>query len=226
MAKVLMVLTGADHLIMSDGTRHPTGYWAEEVAESHRILTEAGIEIDIATPGGAEPPVDQNSANPPFTEYLDGIADHLAKPLVLADVSIEDYDAVYLPGGHGPMTDLAVDKDLARLLRTADEEGKVIAALCHGGAALLSTAVDGEFAFAGRRLTVFSDAEELNGGTGEKTPYFVETRLRELGAVVEPGPPWSQTVVVDGTLITGQNPQSSVDTANRVVAALASRASA
>lgn len=220
MTRILMVLTGAGSLVLADGSVHPTGYWAEEVAASHRVFTGAGFDVDIATPGGVRPPADQNSMTEPFTGYLDGIADQLAKPLVLADVRIGDYDAVYLPGGHGPMADLASDADMARLLRAADEQGKVVGALCHGLAALLSTAQDGEFAYRGRKLTVFSNAEELGGGTGENTPYFVETRLRELGAVVEIGAPWSDTVVVDGPLITGQNPQSSTHTAESVVAAL------
>ncbi|CAM3415679.1 type 1 glutamine amidotransferase domain-containing protein [Kibdelosporangium persicum] len=220
MAKVLMVLTGADSLVMTDGSVHPTGFWAEEVAASHKVFTEAGIDVDIATPGGVRPTPDQGSMVAPFVEYLDGIADVLAKPLALSEVSIDDYDAIYFPGGHGPMTDLAQDPDVARLLRASVDQGKIVGSLCHGQAALLSTAAGGEFAFAGKRLTVFSNAEELNGGTGEKTPYFVETRLRELGAIVEVGAPWSDTVVVDGTLITGQNPQSSTQTANHVVAAL------
>jgi putative intracellular protease/amidase len=204
MTRVLMVLTGADKLIMADGREHPTGYWAEEVAASHQVLTEAGAEVDIATPGGVRPPVDPGSAVAPFTGYLDKIEDLLAKPLVLGDVSIDGYDAIYLPGGHGPMTDLAFDTGLGRLLREANDRGKIVAALCHGPAG----------------LTVFTDNEELNGGTGEQTPYFVETWLRELGAIVQAGPAWSSTVVVDGTLITGQNPQSSVATATKVAEAL------
>lgn len=224
MPRVLMVLTGADKLIMCDGAEHPTGFWAEEVAASHKVLAEAGIDIDIATPSGVRPPVDPGSAAAegaaPFVEYLDSIAAELAMPLAISDVSIDKYDAVYIPGGHGPMTDLATDADLGGLLRAANDQGMIIATLCHGQAALLSTVIDGDFPFAGKRITVFSNAEELNGGTGETTPWFVETRLRELGAIVEPGPPWSDTVIVDGNLITGQNPQSSVDTATHVVNAL------
>lgn len=227
MAKVLMVVTGADKLTMADGSVHTTGYWVEEVAVSHQVLTAAGLKVDIATPGGVRAPADPGSAAGPdaagFVAYLDTIADQLEAPLSLADVSIEDYDAVYLPGGHGPMTDLAKDADLGRILRAADKRGIVVAALCHGPAGLLSAADEDGFPFAGKRLTVFSDAEELNGGTGPNTPYFLETRLRELGAIVQPGPPWSDTVVVDGNLITGQNPQSSNQTASKVVAALRQR---
>jgi putative intracellular protease/amidase len=231
MARVLMVVTAADTLTLADGTSHATGFWAEEVAASHEVLRAAGVEVDIATPGGAAATVDPISLDgrggvseadaARFRAYLDTIADELAEPRSLADVEVTDYDALYIPGGHGPMTDLAVDADLGRLLVDADGRGQVIAALCHGPAGLLSALrPDGRFAFAGRTLTVFTDEEERQGGLGEATPYFVEARLRELGAVVEPGPAWESRVVVDGNLITGQNPRSSTDTARQVLVAL------
>ncbi len=216
MTKVLMVVSGADALVLADGTSHPTGYWAEEVVESLRVLRAAGIEVSIATPGGVKPTVDAASlAGNDFGAAVDAIADELAAPLVLADVKAADFDAVYLPGGHGPMVDLAVDPALGRLLVDFEASGKVVAALCHGPAGLLSAVrEDGTFAFAGRELTVFTDEEERQGGLD--VPYFVEARLRDLGARVSSGPAWSSTVVVDGNLVTGQNPQSSVDTARRV----------
>jgi putative intracellular protease/amidase len=231
MAKVLMVVSGADALTMSDGTSHPTGYWAEEVALSHKLLREAGVDVDIATPGGVKPTVDQVSLTPEaaggeaaaneYRSYLDSIADDLERPLSIADVDASGYDAIFIPGGHGPMADLAFDADLGRMLVEANDREQLIAPLCHGPAALLSaTRDDGSFAFAGRRMTVFTDEEELNGGTGEKTPWFVEARLRELGADVDAGDAWQSKVVVDGNLISGQNPQSSADTARRVLAAL------
>lgn len=230
MAKILMVITGADGLTLADGTVHPTGFWAEEVAESHRVLAEAGVEVDIATPGGVRPPVDpislderggvEASAAEKFRAYLGSIEDRLAQPLALSKVNAADYDAIYLPGGHGPMEDLARDADLGRLLADAVRDGKIVAALCHGPAALLSTAGEDAFPFAGRRLTVFTDDEERQGGLKDAVPYFVESRLRELGAIVEPGPAWTSKVVVDGTLITGQNPQSTVETAQQVAKTL------
>jgi putative intracellular protease/amidase len=216
MSKAVMVVSGADSLVLADGTNHPTGFWAEEVVESLRVLRAAGVEVAIATPDGVRPTVDQASlAGNDFGAAVDAIADELAAPLVLADVVAADYDAVYLPGGHGPMADLAVDPALGRLLVEFAESGKVVAALCHGPAGLLSAVrEDGTFAFAGRELTVFTDEEERQGGID--VPYLVETRLRDLGARVSSGPAWSSTVVVDGNLVTGQNPQSSVDTAKRV----------
>ncbi|MBT2422515.1 type 1 glutamine amidotransferase domain-containing protein [Streptomyces sp. ISL-22] len=232
MAKILMVISGADRMKLADGSTHPTGYWAEEVAASHRVLRAAGAEVDIATPGGVRPTVDAISLDGrggvpeddarEFRAYLDSIADQLSAPLSLADVRAEDYDALYIPGGHAPMADLAEDEDLGRLLNEADARGRTVAALCHGVAALLSaTREDGGFTFAGRTLTSFTDEEERQGGLGENTPYFVESRLRERGAMLGTGAAWSSRVVQDGNLITGQNPQSSEDTAERVLRALA-----
>ncbi|MFE3138213.1 type 1 glutamine amidotransferase domain-containing protein [Streptomyces scopuliridis] len=231
MAKILMIISGADTLTLADGTAHPTGYWAEEVAASHKVLREAGAEIDFATPGGVRPTVDPISLDErggvaeadgkEFRAYLDAIEGQLAHPRTLADVSVDDYDALYIPGGHAPMADLAKDPALGRLLSAANARGRIVAALCHGPAALLSaTEADGRFTFAGRSLTSFTDEEERQGGLGDNTPYFVESRLRERGAVVKTGRAWAGNVVTDGNLITGQNPRSSADTAWRVVRSL------
>jgi putative intracellular protease/amidase len=231
MSRILMIVTGADALTLSDGTEHPTGFWAEELAVSHEVFRDAGIDVDIATPGGVKPTVDQASLDPAIVgneaevarlrAYLDAIAGELETPLAIAGVDASAYDAIFIPGGHGPMADLASDPDVGRLLVDADERGQIIAPLCHGPAALVSaTRPDGGFQFAGRRLTTFTDEEELGGGTGERTPWFVEARLRELGAEIEAGPAWSSTVVVDRNLISGQNPQSSAEAARRVLAAL------
>ncbi|QCU78301.1 type 1 glutamine amidotransferase domain-containing protein [Citricoccus sp. SGAir0253] len=233
MARILMVVSAADSLEMKDGSRHPTGVWAEELVVAHRTLREAGHTVDLASPGGARPTVDpvslaaemaggQDRADD-FRAYIDSIDEELAHPLVLADVDVSGYDAVVLPGGHGPMADLYRDADLGRILADSDRDGRIIAPFCHGPAGLLSAADgDGGFAFAGRRMTVFTNGEELSGGTGEATPWFVETVLRERGAVLDLGPDWSSHVVRDGNLITGQNPQSSEDVAREVIRALSS----
>jgi putative intracellular protease/amidase len=232
MANILMAVSAADSLTMKDGSEHPTGYWAEELVVSHRVLRDAGHTVHIATPGGVKPTVDQVSLAAEsaggqeradgFREYLANIDAELSAPLVLANVDINAYDAVVMPGGHGPMADLCKDADLGRLLVAADGAGKVIAPFCHGPAGLLSATLDdGSFAFAGRRLTVFTNEEELNGGTGENTPWLVEDALREKGAVIENAAAWSSNVVRDRNLITGQNPQSSEDVAKEVIKALA-----
>ncbi|BCW56382.1 MULTISPECIES: type 1 glutamine amidotransferase domain-containing protein [unclassified Arthrobacter] len=231
MANILMVVSAADSLTMKDGSEHPTGYWAEELVVAHQTLTQAGNTVHVATPGGRKPTVDQVSLAAEsaggedraqgFRDYLEKIDGELAHPLVLADVDAAAYDAVVMPGGHGPMADLYQDADLGRLLVSANRDGKIIAPFCHGPAGLLSaTDDDGGFAFKGRRLTVFTNEEELGGGTGENTPWLVEDALKEKGAVIENGAAWSSNVVRDGSLITGQNPQSSEDVAKEVLAAL------
>lgn len=232
MANILMVVSAADSLTMRDGSEHPTGYWAEELAVSHQTLLDAGHTVHIATPGGAKPTVDQVSlaaeaaggeerANG-FRAYIAKIDAELSAPLTLADVSLDGYDAVIVPGGHGPMADLYEDAALGKLLVAANAAGKIIAPFCHGPAALLSATDDaGAFAFAGRRLTVFTNEEELNGGTGPNTPWFVEDVLKGKGAIVETAAAWTSHVVRDGNLISGQNPQSSEDVAKEVLKALA-----
>lgn len=228
MAHVLMAVTGADTITLADGTAHPTGFWAEELVELHRGLVAAGHDVTIATPDGVRPPVDPGSLGAEgadaLRDYLDGIDDLLSHPRALGDVRDGEYDAIVLPGGHGPMVDLAVDPDLGRLLVDAADRDAVVGVLCHGPAGLLSAVrEDGSFAFAGRRIAVFTDEEERQGGLGEGTPYLVASRLAELGAIIEPAAPWSVEVTRDGRLVSGQNPQSSVATAEQVVEALAGR---
>lgn len=232
MPNILMVVTAADSLTLADGSSHPTGFWAEELVVAHRELTNAGNVIAIATPGGRVPTVDPGSLSAAtvgdqatvdeLVAYLRQIAPELAHPLALAAVDAADYDAIVLPGGHGPMADLAFDADLGRILRAADAAGTVIAPFCHGPAGLLSAVdADGAFAFAGRRLTVFTDEEERTGGLGANTPWFVESTLLDRGAAVEEGAAWTSHVVRDGNLISGQNPQSSGAVAAAVIDALA-----
>lgn len=231
MSRVLMVVSAADSLVLADGTSHPTGFWAEEVAASHETLVAAGVTVDIATPGGAAPTVDalslseQGGVAPAdaerFRSYLAGIADQLARPLDLSGIDPASYDAVHIPGGHAPMTDLIGDKDLAALLTATDAAGRPVVALCHGVAGLLSADGTDGWLFAGRRMTGFTDEEEVQGGYGETIPFSVEQLMRAAGGLVEVGAPWSDTVVVDGTLITGQNPQSSVSTAKALLERLA-----
>jgi putative intracellular protease/amidase len=231
MNRVLMILSAADQLILADGTDHPTGFWAEEVVTPHRALTEAGVAVDVATPAGRRPTVDPLSlseaggvpaeAAQGLREYLERL--DLSSPLALADVDLTRYAALLIPGGHAPMADLAADAELGALLRAAAASRKPVAALCHGVAALLSAqSADGTWLYAGRALTAFSDEEERQGGHGDRIPFSVERRLRERGAVITPATPWSSKVVVDGTLITGQNPQSSAATAAALLSELRS----
>jgi putative intracellular protease/amidase len=236
MPRILMIVTAADSIELADGTLHPTGFWAEELVVAHRALASAGAEIVIATPGGAPAPVDPGSLSADIVgdaakveelrDYLRGIAAELTAPAAIGELDATAFDALVLPGGHGPMVDLATDPAVGAALVAADAAQLLIAPFCHGPAALLSTVSADGFAFAGRSLTVFTDEEERSGGLGPGAPWFVADALAKHGAVVESGAPWSSHVVRDGNLVTGQNPQSSEAVATALLAALAERAAA
>lgn len=152
-----------------------------------------------------------------FRSYLDAIAERLAKPLVLADVDGRRYDAIVIPGGHGPVEDLYKDPDMGRILLEADTAGILIAPVCHGQAALLAArGSDGNWPFAGRAMTSFSDEEEVELGTADNAPWLLADTLRKSGARYEKGPNWAAYVVRDGNLLTGQNPASSAPRRRRV----------
>ncbi|MGW4891975.1 type 1 glutamine amidotransferase domain-containing protein [Kitasatospora sp. NPDC004240] len=233
MSKILFVLTGATHWTLADGTEHPTGFWAEEAVTPYEALTAAGHRITVATPGGVVPTADRGSLTPEanggeegarrVAEGLDAMAE-LKSPVRLEDVDPDDYDAVLYPGGHGPMEDLAVDADSGRLLIRVLRSGKPLGVVCHGPAALLAAVdEDGANAFAGYRVTAFTDTEETLAGLADRAKWLLETRLREAGLDVRAGEPWAPHVVTDRNLITGQNPASSAPLAAELLAALARR---
>ena len=231
MSKILFVLTGADHLTLADGTQHPTGYWAEEAVTPYEAFKAAGHEVVVATPGGVVPPVDRGSLAADYNggqENADRVAGVLASspefrhPVKLTEVDLADYAAVYYPGGHGPMEDLAVDADSGRLLTLALTSGKPLGVVCHGPAALLpAVREDGTNAFAGRRLTGFTNTEETQSGLADKVKWLLQDRLVELGADFVEGEPWTPHIVVDGNLVTGQNPTSSAPVADELLKKLA-----
>ncbi len=219
MSNILFVVTGADHWTLEDGTKHPTGYWAEELVVPFRTFTGAGHDVSIATPGGVEPSVDAGSLAAEVTggqERTDeleaeiGRIDQLARPLRLEDVDPDDYDAVFYPGGHGPMEDLSVDRTSARLLTRTLASGKPLGVVCHAPAALLATeGAEGGSPFAGYRLTGFTNAEETQAGLADGAPWLLQDRLVALGADFQEGEAWAPHVVSDRNLHTGQNPASS-----------------
>ncbi|MFD9884577.1 type 1 glutamine amidotransferase domain-containing protein [Streptomyces alboflavus] len=230
MAKILMVVTGSDVWTLADGTAHPSGYWAEEVAAPYRAFTEAGYDVVVATPGGVEPTMDPASLAPELNDgqenadaiaaLLSGVA-ALKQPLALEDVRLDDYAGVFYPGGHGPMEDLAVNAASGALLIAALASGKPLGIVCHGPAALLATAdVEGGSPFAGRRVTAFSNAEETQAGFADRAPWLLQDRLVALGVDFQEGEPWAPHIVADGNLYTGQNPASAAPLAARFVTAL------
>ncbi|MEV0281961.1 type 1 glutamine amidotransferase domain-containing protein [Streptomyces sp. NPDC050610] len=231
MSKILFVVTGADHWTLADGTEHPTGFWAEEAVAPYEAFKAAGHEVVVATPGGVVPTVDQGSLAPEANggqEGADRVAASLAsftelrRPVALADVDLADYAAVFYPGGHGPMEDLAVDAGSGALLVAALESGTPLGVVCHAPAALLAaTGADGANAFAGYRLTGFTNAEERQAGLADKAKWLLQDRLLEIGADFQEGAPWAPYVVVDRTLVTGQNPASSAPLAAELLKKLA-----
>ncbi|MFI6124134.1 type 1 glutamine amidotransferase domain-containing protein [Streptomyces sp. NPDC051064] len=231
MSSVLFVLTGADHWTLNDGTAHPTGFWAEELAAPHRVFSQACFDITIATPGGVAPTVDSVSLTAEYNggqDQADAVASYLAAidetlriPARLEDVVPTSYDVVFYPGGHGPMEDLAVDETSGRLLTSALDSGTQVAVLCHAPAALLpARREDGSWPFAGYRMTGFSNAEETQAGLADKAPWLLEDRLVELGADYTAADAWSVHTVHDRNLHTGQNPASSEQLAREILAAL------
>ena len=229
MSKVLIVMSAASVWERTDGSAYPTGYWAEELAAPHEKFVEAGHTVDFASPGGVLQPLDQHSADPEiagedcarYVAHAEKALREFGPLLKLEEVDIDDYVAVVLPGGHGPVVDLCRDTDLGRLLTAANASGKLIGAVCHGPAALLS-AVDeeGNWLFAGRKMAAFTDEEEQMFGTAEGAPWLLAATLREKGADHSGGAAYQQYNVVDGNLFTGQNPASSARMAEDMIAAL------
>ncbi|WP_128381594.1 type 1 glutamine amidotransferase domain-containing protein [Streptomyces cavernae] len=229
MSRILIVMSAASVWERTDGSQYPTGYWAEELAAPHERFVQAGHTVDFASPGGVLQPLDQHSADPAVAG--EDCARHVAHaqqalsdfgPLLkLDEVSADNYDAIVLPGGHGPVVDLFKDRDLGRLLIAADRAGKVIGAVCHGPAALLSAIDDnGQWIFTGRRMAAFTDEEERMFGTAENAPWLQASRLREMGARHEQGEPYQPFNINDGNLFTGQNPASSAPMADAINSAL------
>lgn len=223
---ILMVVSAADRLPLTDGSDHPTGYWVSEVTEPHEVLTAAGYDVVVATPGGVPPTPDPRSVDDEdAVKAAVGIAG-LVEPRGLSEIEdVTAFAAVVLPGGHGPMGDLARDPHLGRILRAAVDAGVPVAAICHGPAGLLAARQDPEasWPFAGRRLTAFSDAEE--GDLAGRLQYSLEAELRAAGAdVVIADEPFAEQVVVDGDLVTGQNPASAGPAAEALVTLLRGRA--
>lgn len=230
MSKILFVLTAADHWTLADGFRQPTGFWAEEALTPYQIFKDAGYEIVAASPGGVPPTVDALSLTPEYNGGPEGAeqrkralatATELARPLSIEQVRLDDYAAVFVPGGWGPMEDLSADTASGQLLARALASGKPLSLVCHGPAALLPTAGEnGRSPFAGYRLTGLSNAEEKLSGLAERAKWLLEDRLVAAGALYTAGAPFAPHVVVDRNLITGQNPASSEPLAKEVLKAL------
>jgi putative intracellular protease/amidase len=223
--KILMVLTSHDQ--MGD-TGHKTGFWLEEFTAPYYVFRDAGADITLASPKGGRPPIDPNSeAEDAQTDSTRRFREDeqaraaMASTRKLQDVDMHDYDAIFYPGGHGPLWDLAGDAHSIALIKQAYEQDKVIAAVCHAPAVFRDVEVKpGQNLVGGRQVTGFSNSEEAAVGLTDVVPFLLEDMLKEKMASYSCGDDFTPHIVVDGKLITGQNPPSSAGTAKAVVQAL------
>jgi putative intracellular protease/amidase len=220
--KILIVLTSHDTL---GNTGRKTGFWLEEFAAPYYAFVDAGATVTLASPKGGQPPLDPKSDDPDAQTDAtrrfrqDTEAQRvLASTLRLADVQAADYDAVFYPGGHGPLWDLAEDTKSVGLIETMLAAGKPVSAVCHAPGVLRhAKTADGKPLVQGRQVTGFSNAEEAAVQLTDVVPFLVEDELTRLGGLYSSGPDWQPHVVSDGLLVTGQNPASSVGVAQALL---------
>ena len=219
---ILIVLTSHDTL---GNTGRKTGFWLEEFAAPYYAFVDAGAQVTLASPAGGQPPLDPKSDDPDaqtddtrrFRQDKDAQR-QLAATLRLAQVQAADYDAVFYPGGHGPLWDLAEDPKSVALIETMLAAGKPVAAVCHAPGVLRhAMTANGKPLVQGRQVTGFSNAEEAAVQLSDVVPFLVEDELKRLGGQYTSGPDWQPHVVSDGLLVTGQNPASSVGVAHALL---------
>jgi putative intracellular protease/amidase len=226
--KILMVLTSHDQL---GNTGRKTGFWLEEFAAPYYVFRDAGMHLTLASPKGGQPPIDPKSDQPENQtpamarfKKEDAAQKALASTLKLADMKSEDFDTVFYPGGHGPMWDLAEDPNSIKLLESFYNSGKTIALVCHSPGVLRHVKYQGEPLVKGKHVTGFTDGEEEEVQLTKVVPFLVEDELLRLGAIFEKEKNWEPFSVIDGRLITGQNPASSTVTAKNLLSALGQKA--
>lgn len=221
--KILMVLTSHDTL---GETGKKTGFWLEEFAAPYYVFKDAGVDITLASPSGGQPPLDPASdgeeAQTEDTRRFrsdDAAQAELANTVILASVKADDFDAVFFPGGHGPLWDLAENADSIALIEAFARLGRPIGAVCHAPAVFRHPkAGDGKPFVAGRKVTGFANSEEDAVGLSDIVPFLLEDMLKSNGAQYHKGDDWASFVVVDGLLVTGQNPASSAQSAQNMLA--------
>jgi putative intracellular protease/amidase len=220
--KVLIVLTSHDQL---GNTGKKTGFWLEEFAAPYYVFKDAGVDITLASPAGGQPPLDPKSDLPEFQTEMthrfgkDAAAQvELANTLRLSEVRAEDFDLVFYPGGHGPLWDLAEDAASIALIENFERAGKPVGLVCHAPGALRNVrAANGEPLVKGRKVTGFSNSEEAAVELTDVVPFLIEDEFKRQGGLYEKGPDWSSHVVIDGRLVTGQNPASSEAVAHALI---------
>lgn len=215
--KVLIVVT--NHAEIYEG--RSTGIWLTEFAEAYLEFVEKGYNVTVASPLGGRGPIDPGSIDSATPQRLLDTQKHLENTLKLAEVASNEFDAIFLPGGHGTMYDLPDNRKLQELLRDFYEAGKIVAAVCHGPAGLVGAKLsNGNPLVAGKRISAFTDREEAATTLDRHLPFLLESKLRDLGAIYVAAPNWTIHYEVDGNLITGQNPQSTLVVTQAVIAQL------
>ncbi|GAA6202156.1 MULTISPECIES: type 1 glutamine amidotransferase domain-containing protein [Rhodobacterales] len=223
--KILMVLTSHDTL---GDTGKKTGFWLEEFAAPYYVFKDAGADIILASPKGGQPPIDPSSDSADAqTDDTRRFKDdpetqkHLATTLKLSDVTEDGFDAIFYPGGHGPLWDLAESADSKRLIEAFAAADLPVGAVCHAPAVFRHTqGADGKPLVSGRRVTGFTNTEEEAVGLTDVVPFLVEDMLKANGGQYEKGADWASFVLCDGKLVTGQNPASSATAAQEILGLL------
>lgn len=222
--KILMVLTSHDQL---GNTGRKTGFWLEEFAAPYFVFKDAGVEVTLASPKGGQPPIDPKSDLPEnqtaaMTRFKqdEKAKKALSQTSKLVDMKSENFDTVFYPGGHGPMWDLAEDKNSINLIESFYDSDKLIALVCHAPGVLHHVMYKGEPIVKGKRVTGFSNTEEEEVQLTKVVPFLVEDELKRLGGIYEKAPNWQSFVITDGRLITGQNPPSSTAGAQALLKAM------
>ncbi len=223
--KVLIVLTSHDKL---GNTGRKTGFWLEELAAPYYVFKEAGVDITLASPKGGQPPLDPKSNEPDFqtddtrrfNQDVKALA-ALASTAKLSEISYGDYDAVFYPGGHGPLWDLAEDRRSISLIEQTYAAGKPVALVCHAPGVLRRVrGTDGKPLVTGKTVTGFTNSEEAAVQLTDVVPFLVEDVLKQIGGTFSAAKDWESHVVKDGLLITGQNPASSKEAARLLIEAV------
>jgi putative intracellular protease/amidase len=228
--KIVMVLTSHDQL---GNTGHKTGFWLEEFAAPYFVFRDGGVELTLASPKGGQPPIDPKSdlpenQTPAMARFKkdDAAKKALAKTVKLADVKAKDFDSVFYVGGHGPLWDLAESPVSIALLESFYDSGKPIALVCHSPGVLRHVKYEGAPLVKGKRVTGFTNDEEEAVQLTKVVPFLVEDELKRLGAIFQKKANWQPFSIVDGRLITGQNPASSTGAAQALLQLLSVGASA
>ncbi len=228
--KILMVLTSHDQL---GATGRKTGFWLEEFAAPYFVFKDAGVNLTLASPKGGQPPIDPKSdlpenQTPAMARFKQDREAQLAlsRTFKLSEMKSSDFDAIFYPGGHGPMWDLVDNSDSIALIESFYNSGKPVAAVCHAPAVLHRVLYNGVPIVKGKRVTGFTDGEEEAVHLTHVVPFLVEDELRRLGGLYEKAADWESFVIVDGRLVTGQNPASSTAAAKALLELLTARKAA